>query len=277
MEARPVSVTKEDGTREPFSHEKVLIALRRVGLSKRKTDKLLKKLESRLYDGIRTRRIYNILYKLIEKEKPEVSHRYNLKNALMKIGPEGYEFEDFISELLLKQGYRTEVRQILQGKCVSHEVDVVASKGRKTYLVECKFRNTAGTRCRTKDVLYTYARFLDLKKGAKTGKSIRFSAPWIVSNTKFSHDAKKYARCMKIRLLGWHYPIDNGLEVMIDRTKCYPVSVIHMSPGLLRKLLAHKIVTVFDIPESADRLMHAAGIGRKQAEEIIEKAEYAKK
>lgn len=277
MGTRQVTVVKEDGTKEPFSPEKVRAALTRSGLSKKKADILLKKLERKLYDGIRTRRIYKILYVLIDKTKPEVSHRYNLKNALLRIGPAGYEFEDFISQLLIKQGYRTEVRQILEGKCISHEIDVVASRGKKTYMVECKFRNEAGTRCRTKSVLYSYSRFLDLVAGSKMGKCIRFTDPWIVSNTKFSRNSKKYARCMGMRLLGWHYPVDNSLEFMIEKTKCYPVTVIKMPANVTRKLLSRKIVTVFDIPESPEKLSEITGISTKKAEEIVQRAEYARK
>src|SRR5271157_2912359 len=141
MDADDIQVVKEDGTREPFSEDKVKNALRRAGLSGKEVQEILKSLRGKMHDGITTKKIYALTYELLEDMKPEVSHRYNLKRALLEIGPEGYDFEDFMSRLLALQGYKTEVRQILQGKCVSHEIDIVASKGKQDYMVECKFHN----------------------------------------------------------------------------------------------------------------------------------------
>ena len=83
---------------------KVQQAIRRAGLSAKAARDVLGKLEPQLYDGIKTKKIYAILFSLIEERKPEVSHKYNLKRALMSIGPAGYEFEDFIGRLLSIEG-----------------------------------------------------------------------------------------------------------------------------------------------------------------------------
>lgn len=269
-------VKKENGERELFNPQKALVALERAGLQEKDADEVLRRLESRIYDGIPTRKIYSILFQLIDRRRPEVSHRFNLKRALIDIGPEGYEFEDFISRLLGVQGYDTEVRQKLQGKCVSHEIDVIAAKGGKSYMMECKFHNQAGTRCRIQTILYVYARFLDLQAGAKLGLCPKFTAPWLVTNTKFSEDVIKYAGCMNLPLLGWHYPYGKSLEAMIEKSGCYPVSVIRMKPDSLRRLLKGKIVTVFDIPETPQKLSEISGVSRADAAEIIERAQFAR-
>jgi hypothetical protein len=143
-------------------------------------------------------------------------------------------------------------------------------------MVECKFHSSGGIKTRIQDALYTYARFLDLQAGAKLGKCRDFSKPWLISNTKFSNDVKDYAECTGFPLLGWHYPFENSLEQLIEKRKCYPVSVIPMSRKVLGNLLQKKIVTVFDIPESAQRLMDITGISKKTAQNILEKAEYAR-
>ena len=271
-----ILVSKESGEKEKYSPQKVKYALKRTGLGISECDKILKQLEEKLYYGITTKKIYAILYALIESIKPELSYRYNLKRALFEIGPEGHDFETFISKLLSLQGYKTEFRQILKGKCVSHEIDVTATKGSESYMIECKFHNQPGAKCRIQTVLYVYSRYLDLKEGAMKGYCKPFTKPWLITNTKFSEDVLAYAQCMEIPLLGWKYPLKNSLEEMIDKTKCYPVTVINMNNDILRRLLAKNIVTVSDIPDNADRLVDMTGIPIATAKQIIEKAQYTK-
>ena len=271
-----IKVMKEDGQGEIFKPTKVRYAIRRSGLSPKEADEILKKLQPRLYNGITTKEIYRLVYGMIDDMRPEVSHKYNLKRALLKIGPAGYEFEDFMASLLELEGYSTKVRQILQGKCVTHEIDVVAGKGKESYMIECKYKNHPGYRCRIQTALYVYARFLDLREGAKRGNCEKLTMPWLVTNTKFSKDVITYSECMGLRLLGWRYPIRNSLENQIDKTKCYPVSVINMGHRTLRQLLDNKIVTVFDIPESAEKLKAKTGISIRTARKIIGRADHAR-
>ncbi len=273
---KKITVIKESGEKEDYNPSKVRDALRRAGLSSKAADEVIDRLEPKLYDGITTKKIYQTVYEFVDELKPEVSHRYNLKRALLEIGPAGYGFEDFTSKLLSLEGYRTEVRQIIQGKCVTHEIDVIAAKADDTYLIECKFHNQAGLRCSIQTALYVYARYLDIAEGAKLGHCRKFTKPWLVTNTKFSDDVVKYADCMDIPLLGWRQPLDNSLESRIDKTKCYPITVIPMNVDVRGRLLARKIITVFDIPESADKLVEIAGISLPRAKEIVERAEYAR-
>jgi Holliday junction resolvase len=269
-------VVKENGGKELFREDKVANALRRAGLSPREAKEALAQLRPRLHSGITTKKIYAITYDMLEEMKPEISHRYNLKRALMEMGPEGYVFEDFTARLLTAEGYETALRQIIPGKCVAHEIDVVASKGKKAWMVECKFHNQPGTKCRIQTVLYVYARFLDLAAGAKLGKCRDFTMPWLVTNTKFSEDVVAYAECMDIPLLGWRHPFKDSLEARIDRTKCYPISVLRIGQDMMRRMLATKIITVSDIPESAERLSEISGIHLSKCREIVERAEFAR-
>jgi hypothetical protein len=271
-----IIVVKESGEREPFSPKKAREALRRAGLGGKESEEVMHRLQSKLYDGIPTKRIYSILFELIDEVRPEVSHRFNLKRALFEIGPEGYEFEDFIGRLLGLRGYDTELRQILQGKCVTHEIDVVATKAGKTFAVECKFHNLPGAKCKIQTILYVYARYLDLRAASALGRGRDITNPWLVTNTKFSEDVIRYAECMELPLLGWRYPLHQSLEGLIDRTRCYPVSVIPMSHEVLRKLLHRKIVTISDVPESPQKLADLTGIPPAKAREITERAQYAR-
>ncbi len=273
---KKITVVKETGEREDYDAAKVRDALRRAGLSGKGADGVVEKLEHRLYDGITTRKIYKIVYELLEETTPEASHKYNLKRALLEIGPAGYEFEDFTAKLLALEGYRTEVRQTIQGRCITHEIDVIATRGGDSHLLECKFHNEAGMRCRIQTALYVYARYLDIDEGAKLGMCRKFTAPWLVTNTKFSDDVVKYAECRGMPLLGWRHPLGNSLETRIDKTGCYPITVIPMSADVRGRMLAKKIITVFDIPESAEKLAELAGIALPRAREIVERAKYAR-
>lgn len=273
---KAVWVVKESGERERFSGEKVRRALKRISLSNKEADEVLKKLRPKLHEGITTKQLYRQMYRIVDELRPEVTHKYNLKRALFDIGPAGYVFEDFIARLLSLQGYRTEVRQILNGRCVTHETDVVAAKDGNAYMVECKFHNQMGTRCRIQTGLYVYARFLDLQEGAKKGLCRKFTAPWLVTNTKFSQDVISYAECKEIPLLGWRYPFKASLESLIDKNKCYPVTVLKMNRAVLGRLLSKGIVTVYDIPENAQKLSRMTGVSLSKAREIVQKAEYAR-
>ena len=216
-----ILVTKEDGEKEAFNPQKVTRALKRSGLSGKECEAATKLLSKQLYDGITTREIYRKLYRILDEMRPEISHKFNLKRALLDMGPAGYAFEDFTGRLFSLEGYDTKIRQVLQGKYVTHEIDVVASKAGKTYMVECKFYNKGGYKCRIQTALYVYARYLDLVGRTKK----MFTKPWLVTNTKFSEDVLAYAEGMKIPLLGWRYPLKDGLESKIDRLKCYPITV----------------------------------------------------
>lgn len=271
-----ITVVKESGEKEDFSAQKVKGALRRAGLSGKGADDALDKLRPKLYDGITTKRIYQLVYAILDEMKPEVSHKYNLKRALFEMGPAGYVFEDFISKLLALHGYRTEIRQTLEGKCVTHEIDVIAAKDKDVYAIECKFHNLPGTKCAIQTALYVYARYLDLAEGAKLGRCRHFTRPYLVTNTKFSEDVMIYAECMDIPLLGWHYPLDKGLEILIDRSGCYPITVIPMSLETKNRLVSGGIITVFDIPESAAKLSQIGKVPERIAREIIEHAAYAR-
>ncbi len=276
MKTDGITVIKETGESEPFNPRKVREALGRSGLRGREADRLIEQLEQELYDGITTKKIYSMVSKKLKSMKPEIRHRYNLKRALLDLGPAGYDFEEFIGKLLVCEGYSTQLRRKIEGNCVTHEIDVVASRNKSRYMVECKFHNEAGMRCKIQSILYIYSRFLDLQEGSRKGKCEQFSKPWLITNTKFSEDVIRYAECMEIPLLGWRYPFRYSLEAMIDKHRCYPVTVIPMNKDARTRMLSRKLITVSDIPESPHKLSSITGMPLKKAERITEQAEYAR-
>ena len=44
------------------------------------------------------------------------------------MGPTGFPFERFIGAVLKYSGYKTAIGNVIQGQCISHEIDVIAHK-----------------------------------------------------------------------------------------------------------------------------------------------------
>lgn len=51
-------------------------------------------------------------------------------------GPEGYPFEKYVARLLAKMGYAARTNIVARGRCISHELDVVAERGGERLMVD---------------------------------------------------------------------------------------------------------------------------------------------
>lgn len=219
-------VIKTTGKREPFQPEKIERTCIRAGASKALAKKIVKKVEKKAFDGITTREILKLTTSLLEKEAVHLAARYNLKKAVFMLGRAGYAFEEYIAEIFKAHGYKTQVSQMISGACVDHEVDVIAEKRGKRYMVECKYHWHPGVFTGLKEAMYTQARFEDLEEGHKLDKCQKFDQPYLINNFLFSSHAIQYARCKKMKLLGWAYPPDKGLEILIEDKRLYPITIL---------------------------------------------------
>jgi Holliday junction resolvase len=241
-------VVKASGETEKFNPEKIKRTCLRAGASEELADRIVKEVTSKAYDGISTKEILNIALKLLNKEKPQIAARYDLKGAMFRLGPAGFVFEHFIGELLKEYGYQTKVHNILRGHCVSHEIDVIATKDNESFMIECKYHNVLGIYTGLREVLYTYARFLDLQEGSKQGLCQEFEQPWLICNTKFSDDNIQYANCRGVKLMGWNYPEDNSLESFIEKKRLYPITMIRsLDNDSLDKLASSNFILAIDL------------------------------
>jgi Holliday junction resolvase len=241
-------VVKASGETEKFDPEKIKRTCLRAGVSEELANSIVKEVKKKSYDGISTKEILNITLKLLGKKKPHIAARYDLKGAMFRLGPAGFVFEHFIGEVLKEYGYSTRVHNILKGFCVSHEVDVIATMNNNSYMIECKYHNLPGIYTGLREVLYTYARFLDLSEGSKQGLCQKFEQAWLVCNTKFSDDTKQYASCKGMKLIGWNYPEDNGLEVLIEKKRLYPITMIRsLDANALDKLSSSNFILAIDL------------------------------
>jgi hypothetical protein len=219
-------VVKASGETEKFDSFKIRRTCLRAGASEELSDRIAKEVKKKAYNGITTKAILEMTIRILSKEKPHVAARYDLKGAMFRLGPAGFVFENFVGEVLKEYGYSVKVHNIIRGHCVSHEIDVVAEKDNKSYMIECKFHNMPGIYTNLKEALYTYARFMDLEEGSHLNSCQNFDQPWLVCNTKFSDDAIQYSKCRGLNLIGWSYPEGDSLESMIEAKKLYPITML---------------------------------------------------
>ncbi|MGB9577306.1 MAG: ATP cone domain-containing protein [Candidatus Micrarchaeia archaeon] len=263
-----VLITKGSGEKEEFDAEKIKRALLKSGATQENAEVVVQRVESQLYSGISTKKIFQIAFSSLKKLQPHAASRYDLRNAILRLGPAGYPFETFVARVMEEQGYSTSVHNILRGACVSHEVDVVASREGEKLMVECKFHNKTWIRCHVQTALYTYARFLDLVEGGND-----FSAPMLATNTKFSDEVISYGECKGMKLLGWSYPKESSLQKMIESKKLYPVTVLGSADArTLEALLQAKFVVLKDLLTASPKALAAAGLRQEKAIELIAEA-----
>ena len=267
-----VWIVKRDGRKETFDRKKIIRTCIRSGASKEVAEEIAREIERKVYDGISTDKILKMVLELLEEKTLAQAARYDLKMALFRLGPAGYEFEKFVARLLREYGYKTRTNVIIKGYCVSHEVDVIAEKDGKIYMIECKFHNTPGIYTGLKEVMYTYARFLDIKQGPNDH---RFTRAWLFTNTKFSNDAKKFAKCRDVLLTGWKFSGNESIEKLLERKKLYPITVLRSVSKKEEEILIDAgFVFCRDLlKENPKIISNHTGIKLKKINEIIREAE----
>lgn len=227
MDISDLKIINASGEKVDFSIEKVGRSLRKSGADEKSITQILNSIQAELYDGITTKEIYNRAYKLLRKKDSLLASRYKLKKAIYELGPTGYPFEKFIAALLENSGYKVEVGKIIQGNCVSHEIDVIAIKDNVKQFIECKFHSEQGRYCNVKIPLYIHSRFRDIETfyQAKHHPEEFFNEGWVVTNTRFTVDALQYGKCVKLQLLSWDTPKGSSLKERIDKAGLYPITV----------------------------------------------------
>lgn len=244
-----ISITKADGTHEEFSEEKLIESIKRAGIPINLQDSLLEHVRARLYEGIPSSKIYKHIQEYLIKAKEPYQAKYSLKKAIMEIGPTGFPFEVYVSEILKSMGYKTIVGSLLRGQCVNHEVDVIAQNQSEKIFVECKYHNRPGLRSDVHVALYTKARFDDLKE------KHNFSSAMLITNTKVTSDALDFANCSNIKVIGWNYPNREGLRDLVEKYKLFPITQFSFASGKEKiQLLEKNIVLIKQICENPNIL-----------------------
>ncbi|WP_179006731.1 ATP cone domain-containing protein [Winogradskyella forsetii] len=272
MKISNIDVIKSSGEKVKFSMEKLRASLKRSGADDKIVKQILDKVRDELYQGISTKEIYNRAFALLKKNKSYFASKYKLKKAIYELGPTGFPFEHFVSAILNYSGYKTEVGTILKGKCVSHEIDVIAHKNSETTIIECKFHSDQGLNCNVKIPLYINSRYRDIKDNWQTLKKqdASLAKGWVVTNTRFTKDAIKYGNCCGLYLLSWDYPSNDGLKDRIDRLGLYPITVSTLlSQREKQFLLSRSVVLCRDLINDKFYLDHL-GISETRKNRILD-------
>ena len=223
---KELNIKKSSGKTAIFSEEKLRNSLKRVGATPDQIDSVITEISDKLHDGITTKKIYRMAFSLLKESSRHIAAKYHLKQAIMELGPSGFPFETFVGEILSAQNYSTQVGVTVEGKCVSHEIDVIAKREHIQLMVECKYHNLAGTFCDVKIPLYIHARFNDVSYVWKQSSDSLHYQGWLVTNTRFSSDAIQYGTCAGLKLIGWDYPEQESLKALIDKLSLYPVTCL---------------------------------------------------
>jgi len=259
-----VNVIKATGDKEPFSEDKVKISIQRAGIPDELETQVVEHVKSKLYENIPTSEIYHHITEFLGKSSSYSKAKYSLKQAIMDLGPTGYPFEDFVSEILKEDSYTTKTRSLLSGKCITHEIDVIAQKQNKRIMIEAKFHNEPGIRTDVHVALYTKARFDDLKD------KYNFSEAWIVTNTKVTSDALAYALCENLKIISWSYPERDSLRDLIEKFNLHPMTVLTtLSENQKQQLLEKHVVLCKKIMEQPS-ILDLIDIPQEKKKEVLE-------
>lgn len=267
-----LEITKASGERSLFDPDKLLNSLMRSGAGKDQALEIVDSITKELYPGISTRKIYKKAFARLKARSRFLAARYNLKNAIMQLGPSGYPFERFIAELLRTQGYTVEVSKIVSGKCVNHEIDVIAEKDHHHFMIECKYHNQPGTVSDVKIPLYINSRFHDVAEQWQKlpGHQFKFHQGWVVTNTRFTTDAIQYGSCAGLRLIGWNYPSKGGLKDLIDTFALYPVTTLTSLTVSEKKLLLEKNIVLCHELQNDESLLKDLGIKATRLKTVLD-------
>ena len=269
-----ILVTKADGTKQPFSKKKIVKTCLRMGANLSDSESIANQIEKKIYNGIPTKKILQMIFARIRKYKPIIKHQIDLRRALSLINP-APDFEQFIQLLLREHGYQVTSNQIISGKCVEHEIDAIARKDDKTYIVEIKHHYKYHTPTSLDVSRISRAVFEDLTEGYEIGKNnLKIDSAMIVCNTKLSQHAKRYANCRGIFHIGWSSPDNNDLQTMIEQKKMYPLTFLkELTINDRKKLVKNGMILVKQLAEKTpNEVRYQTGISKEKLESLIKYA-----
>lgn len=268
-------IVKANGERELFDIKKLETSLRRAGADDQAVREIAIQVRNEMNDGISTTTIYKKAFSLLKKRDKIVASKYSVRRAILDLGPNGFPFEDFVGEIFRAKGYNVEVGKMVNGRCVLHEMDVVAQNDKEVAMCEIKFHNDTGLKSDLKTALYVKARFDDIEAGNfydifDKKKKIRRN---LITNTKFSSQAIQYSNCVGLNLIGWNYPSKGNLEDLIAETKLHPITCLNsLTKKEKQEFLNQGIVLCRDIVGGKENILKTADISEMRAKKVLAEA-----
>ncbi len=269
-------VTKADGSIQSYSREKVVQTCLRMGADQKTAEHVAMQVERRLYDGIPTRKVLQLIFSLMRKPKPAVRHLFDLRRGISLMEPKP-EFEVFIQTVLAHSGFVVQSNTILRGLCGEHEADAIATKNGSTYFVEAKHHFNYHALTGLDETRIARAILEDVTEGYQHGiTKIKIDKAVIVTNTKYSLHALTYGGCRGIVQIGWTTPEGSGLRDVVEKHKLYPLSCLRgVSVETRLRLLDASIVLIRQVQQhNADFYEHKLGLPHQTVSSLIEKASH---
>ncbi|MBP6757808.1 MAG: restriction endonuclease [Flavobacterium sp.] len=266
-----MKIVKHSGNIVDYNPSKLRQSLLKSGASPMTVSTILHTIEKEIYEGISTKQIYKMAFGLLKKVSNSHAARYNLKEAVRLLGPAGFFFEKYIARLFAAEKYQTLTNVVLQGNCVSHEIDVLVKKNDEIAMVECKFHMGKDVHSDVKIPMYILSRFNDLKDNRHTifTRNDVISKCWIVSNNRFTSDAIAFGKCSRLNLLCWDFPENNNLKTKNDRNHLYPVTCLTtLSLAEKDKLLVMDVILVKEIINNSECL-EKIGLSSNRIKNVI--------
>ncbi len=269
-----MKIVKHSGNIVEYNPIKLRESLLKSGASQLMVSSILKTIEKEIYEGISTKQIYKLAFNQLKKIAGFHAARYNLKEAIRLLGPAGFFFEKYIARIFASENYQTITNFILQGKCVTHEIDVLIKKNHTIAMVECKFHMGKDTNSDVKVPMYILSRFNDLKENHYvifTTKDV-VSNCWIVTNNRFTTDAIAFAKCSKLNLLSWNYPDNCNLKTKNDQNHLYPITCLTtLSLAEKNKLLVLEVILVKEVINNSECL-NKIGLSPNRIKNVLKEA-----
>lgn len=269
-----MKVVKYSGDTVDFNSNKLLKSLLKAGANPEQAQQIISTISAQLFDGMATKQIYKMAFALLKKNSNAHAARYNLREAIRMLGPAGFYFEKYIARLFESEGYLTKTNLVLQGKCVTHEIDVLIQKDSEMGMVECKFHAGREVASDVKVPMYILSRFNDLKTKPHPffdSKSPLISC-WIVTNNRFTSDAITFANCSGLQLLSWNYPENNCLKSKTDQNKLYPITCLTtLSLAEKEHLLKEDLLLVKDILTHSS-VLNTIGLSPNRIQNVLKEA-----
>ncbi|MFC7523618.1 restriction endonuclease [Parapedobacter sp. GCM10030251] len=258
-----MQVKKYSGELVEFDVNRLKGSLSKSGASQDVVDEVWDTMRPMVYDGINTRDLYKLAFRLLKREADSFAARYSLKRALRDLGPAGYFFEQWVAKLFGHANYQTLTGQLLVGNAVTHEIDVVAQKDNEMLLVECKFRNTEDAKITVTTPMYFLSRVKDFqgRKFSFFGEPMEFTAGWLVTNAYMTTDSLHFAQYYGINLLSWDHPADSSIKRRVDNAGLYPITCLTtVTKSEKDTLLKQGCILVKDIVDDQTQLdiLHCA-------------------
>jgi len=265
------TVIKASGRIEDFDIRKLTASLIRSGAPEDVASDIAKKVEIQISPSSSTRHIYRVAKKILKQYNHASGMRYSIKRAISSLGPSGYPFEKYFGKILTVYGYGVEMNRMIEGHCVQHEVDLLASKGNDQYVIECKYHTEGGSPTDVKIALYVHSRFEDIRKAFEQKKgSMHITQGWLVTNTRCTSDAIRYAHCVGLKVVSWRYPEGESLESMVERRRLYPVTVLSsVRKQSLDMLFRNNIILAQDIADmDEETFIKKSGLDERTAQAL---------